>query len=123
MTDPARQLLEDRALRDAARGLVQDDIAFIRDSVAARSLPARLADRVTGGARDIADEAAIVADENRVMLGSVVALGVAGLAAWVFREPLRAGIDGLLARLGVNANLGEPESPPDRSNPARSDNI
>jgi hypothetical protein len=65
MADLAAQLLEDRALRNAARGQVKADVAFIRESVKARSLPARLADRVTGGARDIADEAVAVADENR----------------------------------------------------------
>ena len=54
MADPAAQLLEDRALRNAARGLLETDIAYIRESMTARSLSARLVDRVSGGARDIA---------------------------------------------------------------------
>lgn len=115
MADPARQLLEDRALRDAARGLVHSDVAFIRESMAARSIPARLADRVTDGARDIADEAVVVAEENRAVLTAGLALGALGLAAWVFRAPLKAGLDSVLHRAGFNTKSGEPERAPARS--------
>ncbi len=109
MADPAGQLLEDRALRNAARGLVESDIAYIREGMSVRSLAARLADRVSGGARDIADEAAVVADENKVALGAGLALGAVGLAAWVFRAPLQQGVQALLHRAGAGASLREPE--------------
>jgi len=115
VSDAARQLLQDRAMRDAARALVHSDIAFIRESIEARSLPARLADRVSGGARDIADEAAVVADENRRMLGAGAAMGVIGLALWVFREPLQSGFAHLLAHLGIREKSGEPDPAPARS--------
>lgn len=89
MADPAEQLLEDRALRNTARALVEADIAFIREGVTARSLTARLIDRVSSDARDIAEEAVVVADENRVALGAGLGLGALGLAAYVFREKLK----------------------------------
>ena len=109
MTDPTRQLLEDRAMRDAGRGLVQSDISFIRESVAARSVPARLLDRVSGGARDIADEAAVVAEENRKVLAASVALGTLGLVGWIFRDRLQALFHDLLAQAGIGSKSGEPE--------------
>ena len=99
MSTSTSQLLEDRALRDAARGLVRNDIAFIRESVSARSLPARLADRVSGGARDIVDEAAVIADEHRAVLRGALVMGALGLAAWVFRTQLVQGLDDLLGRM------------------------
>jgi len=99
MSTSTSQLLEDRALRDAARGLVRNDIAFIRESVSARSVPARVADRISGGARDIADEAAVVADENRAVLGGALFVGAVGLTAWVFRSQLEQGLDDLLGRM------------------------
>jgi len=115
MTKSANELLEDRALRDAARGMLQDDIAFIRESISARSLPGRLADRLSGSARDIADEAATVADEHRLALGVGLMLGVAGLAAWLFRAPLLTGIANLAARAGIDTKSWEPDRRPARS--------
>jgi hypothetical protein len=97
MSDPARQLLEDRALRDAARNLVHSDVSFIRET--ARTLPARLADRVTGSARGAAEEAAVIADQNRTVLGAGLAAGTLGFAVWLFREPLQRGVVNLRARI------------------------
>ena len=98
MANSERQLLEDRALRDAARDLVHSDIGFIRESIGARGLPARVASRVTGSAREIADEAAAVAEENRTVLAAGLVLGTLGLGLWIFREPVQHGADDLWKR-------------------------
>jgi len=99
MANSVHQLLEDRAMRDAARDLVHGDIGFIRESLGMRSVPARLADRLTGSAREIADEAAAVAEENRTVLSAGLVLATLGLGLWFFREPLQDTADNLWKRI------------------------
>jgi hypothetical protein len=108
MADPARQLLEDRALRDAARELVQGDIGYIREGLANRGIPARILDRATGSAREISGEAAIAAKENAVTLGTGVAVGALAAMAWVFRSQLSQ----IACDLMGGAPTGEPEPAP-----------
>lgn len=115
MPDPENQLLEDRALRDAARKLVRDDFGFIRESLGARSVPLRIADRLTGGAQDIAGEAALVADENRKALGAGLVVSVLGVAAFLYRDKLIAGVEQLLARSGIATRSSEPDAGSTRS--------
>lgn len=115
MPDPENQLLEDRALRDAARKLVRNDVGFIRESLGARSVPLRLADRLTGGVQDIASEAALAADENRKVLGAGLVVSVLGLAAWLFRDKLIAGVEQLLERSGIATSSAEPDAGSARS--------
>ncbi len=99
MADHARKLREDRALRKAARALVTSDIAFIRDGVQQRSIPQRIGARLGGSARDIAGEAAELAKENRTAIGAGLAVGAAGLLAWLFRGQIKAGAEKLLDRI------------------------
>jgi len=99
MASSEHQLLEDRAMRDAARELIHSDIGFIRESIGLRGVPARLADRVTGGARGIADEAVVAADENRTVLAAGLVLGTLGLGLWFFREPVQDKADNLWKRI------------------------
>lgn len=86
------QLAEDRALRDAARRLLDADIACLREDVAQRGPAARIACRIGDAALDTVDDATAWGGEHRGLL-----LGVAGLAvAWFARKPLAEGV-GLLA--------------------------
>jgi hypothetical protein len=79
-----RQLREDRMLRDAARAMLDADLAHLRASLAGRSIPTRIADRIGEGAQDAMDEAAELAAEHR----GVIAGAVAALILWLARHPL-----------------------------------
>ena len=85
MTDELeRQLREDRVLRDAARAMVEADIAQLRASLAGRSIPSRIANRIGEGAQDAMDEAAELASEHR----GIIAAAVAAMILWLARHPL-----------------------------------
>ena len=86
MSDLARQLEQDRLLRDAARALVVADLAHVKGEVAGDANRPDLKTR----ARDLADDTRDFAETHKVGLGAVVALLVAGVIAWIFREPLAA---------------------------------
>lgn len=79
-----RQLRADRMLRDAARAMVDADIAYLRASLAGRSIPSRIAHRIGEGAHDAVDEAAEFAGENK----GLIAAAVAALILWLARHPL-----------------------------------
>ncbi len=115
MSNAERQLLEDRAMRNTARGLVDADIAYIRGSVQQRSIPARFADRLTSTSGDIAGEAAHLARENRAIVGTGVALGVAGMLGWLFRQKIAAALFRLVDGAGNSAGSGETNLLADRS--------
>jgi hypothetical protein len=85
MTDTLeRDMSEDRLLRDAARALVQADIAQLKASLAARSIPERIGDRIGEGATDVLDEAVAVADDHK----GVVATLIGAIILWFARHPI-----------------------------------
>lgn len=69
MKDLEVQLNQDRALRDAAKAVVQADIAFLKEDFTPSALKWRMAD----GAAEIFDHAKDVADDNKGVLGTLVA--------------------------------------------------
>ena len=79
-----RQLREDRMLRDAARAMVDADVAHLRASLAGRSISNRIADRIGEGAHDAMDEAAELATEHKGLL----AAAIGALILWFARHPL-----------------------------------
>lgn len=79
-----RQLREDRMLRDAARAMLDADVAYLRSSLAGRSIPSRIADRIGEGATDALDEATEFAERHR----GVVAGLLAAVILWFARHPL-----------------------------------
>jgi hypothetical protein len=99
-----REMREDRLLRDAARALVEADIAQVKASLAARSIPERIGDRIGEGANDVLDEAVAVADENK----GVVAALIGAIVLWFARHPI---IDLIL---GEDERKAEREAPDDR---------
>jgi hypothetical protein len=81
-----RQLLEDRALRDAAKALVQADIEHLKADFGAKDIKSRITDRLTEGAVDVFEEAVEVAEDNK---GALVTLVIA-IGLWFARNPLMA---------------------------------
>ena len=78
------ELLRDRVLRNAALTLFKTDIAQFRADISGKGLGERLSDRIGEGAKDMAEEAAELAERNPGKIAAVIA----GLALWLFRGPL-----------------------------------
>ena len=81
-------LLADRHLRDAARALVEADIANIRADLDARGIGGRVVDRIAGGASEVYEEAMEVAVDNKGVLAAIVG----ALLLWFAREPIREAV-------------------------------
>jgi hypothetical protein len=107
----ARQLAEDKALRDAALALFKADLRFIRNDLDRRGVGERVTDRLGDGARELADDALDYATAHK----GVVATAIAAVILWFARAPL-------LRALGemFDGDDGEPEqeAPPRRSSKA-----
>lgn len=87
---PREQLLEDRAVRDAARRNLEHDLDLIRAEMDERGISRRLFDAGKQGAREAGGIAKDYARDNPAhvaIAGGVVATGV---AAWIFRAPILA---------------------------------
>jgi len=79
-----RQMQEDRALRSAARALVQADVEHLKSDFKGKSIGSRVADRMTEGAVDVFEEAVEVAEDNKGVLATLVAAAV----LWFARNPV-----------------------------------
>lgn len=84
--DIDRQLREDRALRNAARAILDADVAHLRASLVGKSIGSRIVDRIGRGAADVFDEAVEVADSHKGALATLLA----AVVLWFARNPLIA---------------------------------
>lgn len=121
------QLREDRALRDAARRLVEADLGFVKGDVQDRSVGKRTADLVGSESRNVAEQALSKAKAHpEIVIGSIAALLLV-----LFRNPL---LDLILDFLEDDddqhssdpedeqfLHQTEPAEPQDRSQPNRAD--
>lgn len=87
---PREQVIADRHLRDAARALVDADVANLRADLAARSLSGRAADRLTSGANEVYEEAIEVAADHKGALAAIFA----ALILWFARHPILEALAG-----------------------------
>ncbi len=94
---PAKQaLLQARALRNAARKVVTDDVAYARSDAAKRGW-ARSAAMMGGDYLKVMGEgAADLARGNRGKVAGGVALALTALAAWAFRDQIADALGGAL---------------------------
>jgi hypothetical protein len=88
----AARLAEDKALRDAALAVFQEDLHFIRQDLAERGIGERVADRLGDATLDMVDEAADYAEGNK---GKIAAAAVA-VVLWFARAPILHGLADLL---------------------------
>jgi len=89
MGDPYKlRFEEDRAIRTAAKRLVEEDLAFLRGDNARRNVGTRRVDRTKNGAGKLAEDASQFACENSSAVASGVVLTAAALALVLFRRPL-----------------------------------
>lgn len=84
MTDLKRQMVEDRTLRDAARSLIEADIANLRADLVSKSLGERMLGRVGESASQLLDQAGETAQNNRGVLAALIG----AIALWFARNPI-----------------------------------
>ena len=80
----AASLAEARALRDEAWALVHSDVASLREGLAARPIAQRIRERATDEVVEVIEQARDVADDNKAIVATVVAI----LAGWFLRGPI-----------------------------------
>lgn len=84
MTARRERMFEDRHLRDAARALVEADLANLRADLSVKGVGERAVDRITEGASEVYDEAIEVAADHKGALTAIVA----ALLLWFARHPI-----------------------------------
>ena len=90
------QMLELRHLRNAAKGLLRDDVAFLKGERGGQKVGPRLADKASGSLRDAASGAADFAGQHKLKIGTGVVLGLGAFAAWIFRDRIEQAFDQVL---------------------------
>ena len=98
-----QRFIEDKALRDAAKGVLDADLAHFQKVLAEQGITGRVRAQITGkvknrisaGARDVLEQARDAAGDHR----GVIAVLVAALVLWLAREPL-LGLFGLTSEDG-----------------------
>jgi len=84
--DLAKQLQEDRQMRDQALALVKQDIAHLKSDYQDKGIGERAVDKLKGSANGIYGEAVEVASDHR---GALAAL-VGAIVLWFARHPILA---------------------------------
>jgi len=94
MTDTARDLVDARAIRNAARARFESHLAQVRSDLDARGLGGRIADKIGADAAAVIEEGVEIADQHR----GIVAGTIAALALWFLRNPIIAWLDAMLGK-------------------------
>ncbi|MFN9498042.1 MAG: hypothetical protein ACK57E_06210 [Erythrobacteraceae bacterium] len=98
MTALPPRFFEDRALRDAARAVLEEDVARLRDSLEEEGVTSRVTSsvgttitgRIRAGANDVLEQAKQAASDHR----GVLAVLIGAILLWLMRGPLLALIEG-----------------------------
>lgn len=97
MTRLPQRFIEDRAMRDAARAVLAEDIEHLRASLSEQGIAARVTSGVTGtitarirtGARDVLAQAKAQAGDHK----GVLAILIGAIILWLARGPILDWID------------------------------
>jgi hypothetical protein len=106
MHDPVTRLEDDRATRDAARDLFQNNLTAFRQGLKDKGVGARIAERASIQARELADETLAVASESK----GIIALALAALVLWLARAPLIAWLSATLDDVEDETEFPETDS-------------
>lgn len=90
MSDLKRQMQEDRALRNAAKALVEADVAHVKNAFSGPSLTERAAAGLSEGAKDVFDKASNAADDHKGILAALVG----AVLIWFARNPIMDWLEG-----------------------------
>ena len=103
------QLLQDRALRDAARQVVTTDLALMRANLDQSSVANRAMETGTDYLKLLGEGASDIASDNRGKLAGGITLALAGIAAWLFRDEIGEVLAGFFEN--DDDDIEEPEAP------------
>ena len=96
MSPMKRRLMEDRAMRDAAREVVDRQIAWFKAGAGEPGFASHVVETGKDYARTVADGALDLARENRGKLSGGLAVAALAAAAWLFRGQLGDLVAGML---------------------------
>lgn len=115
MADIEQQLREDRAMRNAAKGLVKSSIDNVKGDMAQRGFGARVASRAKDGAAQIADDSADFVRSHGNQVGTGLVIGALALVGWMFRDRIADAVNDVLNQDEdtEGAPDAEPEAPVD----------
>ncbi len=82
---------KDRALRDAARDFLLDDMDHARTNLTPNAIAGRVTSRIGNGAKDVLDVAKDKAGDHRTLIAAIIA----AVVLWLGREPIRDLFDSL----------------------------
>ena len=82
---------KDRALRDAARAVLLDDVDHARTNLTPNAIAGRVTSRIGNGAKDVLDVAKDKAGDHRTLIAAIIA----AVVLWFGREPIRDLFDSL----------------------------
>ncbi len=82
---------KDRALRDAARAVLLDDVDHARTNLTPNAIAGRVTSRIGNGAKDVLDVAKDKAGDHRTLIAAIIA----AVVLWLGREPIRDLFDSL----------------------------
>lgn len=118
------QLLQDRAMRDAARQVVTTDLALMRAGLAQNGVGNQTVETARDYLNLLGIGAADLASENRGKLAGGLALAVAGAAAWLFRYEIGEVLAGFFGSEEAEDLSGEwDETGDETGEPETPDNI
>lgn len=109
MSPAKRRLLEDRAMRDAARAVVKADVELIKSDVREEGAVSRTMSAGTDYLKLVGEGALDLANEHRAKTGGLIAMAIALLAAWFFRREIGELLGGIVDGL----TKGEPDETDD----------
>ncbi len=89
MSDIGRKLIEDRALRDAAKSIVTAQYSQVKTGLSGEAIGEHVADLIGDDLLELADQAGDIAKENR----GILALAAAAVALWFARKPILSLLD------------------------------
>ena len=108
MADLDARLKEDRALRDAARRLVEADLGLVKSDVNERSVGKRTTDFLGAESRHVADEAVNFAAQRPLVVSGIVL----AIFAFLFRNTIIDAIIDWLDDDGDSDDLHDASEPP-----------
>lgn len=121
MTALPPRFIEDRALRDAARAVLEEDIARLRASLGEQGVASRVSSsvsttvtsRIRDGAADVLDQARQRASDNP----GVLAVLIGAILLWVMRGPILDLVENLMENeeTGADDHAGDDATLPDQN--------
>jgi hypothetical protein len=86
MNATARKVLQEKAVRNAARDACETRLAQVKADLAARGVAGRIADDLTEKAKSTFDESVTIAQDNPAVVGGTIF----ALVLWLVKSPLIA---------------------------------